>query len=276
VLGLDAAKQIQAAFKSYQGSGNTGSLATLDVFGKGSGLTSSRKTMSFVTNHDTDRNAGEYLGHKDGSTFILANEWLLASGYGSPQVFSSFEWETRDDSPPANKNGRITDAECTSGAWTCDHRNRGIVAMVKWHNYVGNAKRANFYTDDANVVAFSKDSEGWAAFNNGTSAKEIRVQTGLPRGTYCDVIHDTNPGSPCARPTVVVNSTGLATVTVGAKDAVVAVGYVSSQHSHITTAASESASLSASLRCEARNVPARQHAKRRRDLLRRLWCWTNF
>ena len=61
-----------------------------------------------------------------------------------------------------------------------------------------------------------------------------------------------------------------------ALDAVVAVGYLSSQHSHITTAASESASLSASLRCEARSVPARQHAKRRRDLLRRLWCWTNF
>jgi hypothetical protein len=35
--------------------------------------------MSFVTNHDTDRNAGEYLGHRDGATFILANEWLLAS-----------------------------------------------------------------------------------------------------------------------------------------------------------------------------------------------------
>ena len=48
--------------------------------------------MSFVTNHDTDRNAGEYVGHKDGDTFILANTWLLAQGYGSPQVYSSFEW----------------------------------------------------------------------------------------------------------------------------------------------------------------------------------------
>ena len=74
----------------------------------------------------------------------------------------------RDDSPPANSNGLITDADCTSGAWTCDHRDRGIVAMVKWHSYVGTAKRANFYTDDANVIAFSKDRKGWAAFNNGT------------------------------------------------------------------------------------------------------------
>jgi hypothetical protein len=45
--------------------------------------------------------------------------------------------------------------------WTCDHRNRGIVAMVKWQNCVGNAKRAKFYADDANVIAFSKDSKGW-------------------------------------------------------------------------------------------------------------------
>jgi alpha-amylase len=219
VLGLDAAKQIQAAFKSYPDA-HVGSLATLEVFGKGSGLTSSKKTLSFVTNHDTDRNPGEYLGHKDGATFILANEWLLASGYGFPQVFSSFEWETRDDSPPAKANGLITNADCTSGKWTCDHRDRGIVAMVKWHNYVGSAKRANFYTDDANVIAFSKDSKGWAAFNNGTEAKAIRVQTGLPKGTYCDVIHDKDPSKVCNGPTVVVNSSGLASVTVGAKDAV--------------------------------------------------------
>ena len=125
----------------------------------------------------------------------------------------------RDDSPPANSNGIITDAECKSGAWTCDHRNRGIVAMVKWHSYVGAAKRANFYTDDANVIAFSKDSKGWAAFNIGTSAKQIHVQTGLPEGTYCDVIHDKDSARP-AGPTVVVSSTGFATITVKATDTV--------------------------------------------------------
>jgi alpha-amylase len=219
VLGLDAAKQIQAAFKSYRAE-HVGSLATLEVFGKGSGLTSGKKTTSFVTNHDTDRNSDEYLGHKDGKTFILANEWLLASGYGSPQIFSSFEWETRDDSPPAKANGLITNTDCSSDAWTCDHRDRGIVAMVKWHNYVGAAKRANWYTDDANVIAFSKDKKGWVAFNNGPAAKHIHVQTGLPAGTYCDVIHDKDPGTGCTAPTVVVDSSGFTTVTVGTKDAV--------------------------------------------------------
>jgi alpha-amylase len=218
VLGLDAAKQIQAAFKSYNGSGNTGSLAALEVFGAGSGLTRSSKTLSFVTNHDTDRNANEYLGHKDGATFVLANEWLLADGYGSPQVYSSFEWQTGDDSPPSTADGRITDTVCGQG-WTCDHRNPGILAMVTWHHYVGTARRANFYTDGANVIAFSKGSRAWAAFNNGPADQRIRVQTGLPKGTYCDTVHDTKGGS-CTGPRVRVNSTGFASVTVRAKDAV--------------------------------------------------------
>lgn len=218
VLGLDGGRQIFNAFKSYEAN-HVGSIATLEVFGKGSGLTSSAKTMSFVTNHDTDRNPGEYLGYKDGATYILANEWLLAQGYGSPQVYSSFEWNEAVDSPPAKANGMITDANCSNG-WTCTHRNPSIVAMVGWHDFVGKAKRTNFWTDDANVIAFSKGTLGWAAFNNGTEAKQIRVQTGLPKGSYCDIIHGKRAGSSCTGPNVSVNTTGFATVTVGAKDAV--------------------------------------------------------
>jgi hypothetical protein len=45
---------------------------------------------------------------------------------------------------------------------------------------LGSAKRAIFYTDGTNVIAFCKDAKGWAAFNNGTDAKQIRVQTGPP------------------------------------------------------------------------------------------------
>ena len=90
--------------------------------------------------------------------------------------------------------------------------------MVGWHKYVGSAKRANFYTDDFNVIAFSKGNRGWAAFNNGSEAKRIRVQTGLPRGTYCDVVNDTAARG-CSAP-VTVGRNGVATVTVPAYEAV--------------------------------------------------------
>lgn len=103
VLGLDADIQLKNAFKSYPENA-TGSLATLQGFGEGSGLTPSRKTLSFVQNHDTERN-GDSLNYKDGATNVLANQFLLGYGYGTPQVYSSFAWETTDASPPADKDG---------------------------------------------------------------------------------------------------------------------------------------------------------------------------
>lgn len=219
VLGVDGARQMQQAFKSYNGTGNVGSLSTLEVFGPGAGLTPSDKTLSFVTNHDSERNTGDYLSYKDGPTFILANQWLLADGYGSPQVYSSFAWDQAVDSPPATADGLVTDAVCGRG-WTCDHRNPGIVAMVRWHDYVGRAKRANFWTDDANVVAFSKGNRGWVALNNGAVEKQIRVQTGLPKGRYCDTVSGVERAGGCSGTVVRVNGSGFASVSVPAKGVV--------------------------------------------------------
>ena len=231
VLGLPAAEQIRNAFESYTAE-QEGSIATLEVFGTASGVTASKDTLSFVTNHDTDRN-GPYLSYQDGARYKLATKWLLASGYGSPQVYSSFTWgppttppsgATDDDragktqGPPSNADGLITDTSCSNGQWTCDHRDSGIVAMVKWHQYVGSAKRANFYTDDANLIAFSKGNRGWAAFNNDRAAKTVRVQTGLPRGTYCDLVNDTSTRGCSAE--VKVNRNGIARVRVPAYEAV--------------------------------------------------------
>ncbi|SDR87189.1 alpha-amylase [Friedmanniella luteola] len=219
VLGVDGARQMQQAFKSYTGTGNVGSLSSLEVFGPEAGLTPGAKTLSFVTNHDSERNRNDYLSSQDGPTFILANQWLLAQGYGSPQVYSSFTWEQADASPPARPDGRVTDTVCGQG-WTCDHRNPGIVAMVGWHDYVGKAKRANFWSDDANVVAFSKGNRGWVALNNGAAAKQVRVQTGLPGGRYCDVVGGAPSAGACTGTVVTVGSTGFATVTVPAKGVV--------------------------------------------------------
>ena len=220
VLGLDGVKQIRDAFKSYPAQ-HVGSIATLEVFGAGSGLTPSASTLSFVANHDTERN-GDSLNYKDGARYILANEWLLAEDYGHPQVFSGFTWNTTDDSPPADANGMISNADCTSGAWTCTHRNPGILGMVGWHNAVGDATQANFWTDGDNVIAFSKGHRGWAAFNNGAAPQTITVQTGLPRGTYCNVVVSTASRGGCTHGStpVQVNQAGLATVTVDAYSAV--------------------------------------------------------
>ncbi len=123
---------------------------------------------------------------------------MLAQGYGHPQVFSGFTWNSTDDSPPSDANGMITDTSCSSGQWTCTHRNPGVLGMVGWHNYVGTDRTDNFWTDGNNVIAFSKGNRGWATFNNGSAAQTITVQTGLPQGRYCNVLEGRSTRSSCA------------------------------------------------------------------------------
>jgi alpha-amylase len=217
VLGLDADKQIQAAFKSYP-SDHVGSIATLKDFGEESGLPPSDRTLVFVQNHDTERN-GDALNYKDGATNILADEFLLAYGYGRPQVYASFEWNVSDDSPPSDANGLITNTDCANG-WACVDRNAGVRAMVRFHNIAGHSPVSNWWDDGANLIAFSRGDDAWIALNNGTAAKSLTVRTGLPAGNYCDVIHGTVSHGSCSGPTVHVNGSGYATVTVPAKDAV--------------------------------------------------------
>jgi alpha-amylase len=209
VLGLDAVKQLRDAFKSYPDA-HVGSIAVLKDFGAGSGLTPSSKTLSFVQNHDTERN-GDALNYKDGARNILANEYLLASGYGRPQVYSGFAFTTNDDSPPATAGGIITDTDCANG-WVCVDRDPGVTALVAFHNQVGQAAQRHWWDDGENVIAFSRGNRGWAAFNNGSSPKQITVQTGLRPGTYCDAVSGGDGG--CSGTKVVVTGSGRATVTV--------------------------------------------------------------
>lgn len=230
VLGIEGAESIFKAFKSYAGSGNVGDISGLSTFGSASGLTSSGKTMSFITNHDLDRNPGVALTHKDGAQYRLATQWLLADGYGSPQVYSSFTFPADDPatsnvnetaaSPPSNAEGLITDTNCANGAWTCDHRRHSIVSMVRFTKYVAGSPKRNVYNSQLNVLAFSRGSKGWAGFNNNTAARTITVKTGLARGTYCDIISGGKAAGGCTGTRVVVRSDGRATVELPARGSV--------------------------------------------------------
>lgn len=206
VLGLDGVKQIFNAFKSYNGSDQLGDISGLSVFGSRSGLTRSSKTVSFVTNHDTNHDPANALTYKQGRQYYLATEWLLADGYGSPQVFSSFTFgDDTNQSPPADANGLIQNTSCSNGKWTCDHRKHAIVSMIRFHKYVQSEPKKHIYDHEFNVLAFSRGSKGWAGFNNNATPdyrnhsgdRTVTVQTGLRKGTYCDIISGGKMGGSC-------------------------------------------------------------------------------
>ncbi|GAA3599999.1 carbohydrate-binding module family 20 domain-containing protein [Kineosporia mesophila] len=216
VLGLDADIQLKNAFKSYPADA-TGSLATLRDFG--AGLPASGRTLTFVQNHDTERN-GDSLNYKDGATNLLAQQFLLAYGYGTPQVYSSFAWEATDASPPSSADGIITDTDCASPAWVCVHAEKAVTGLVSFHNHVGRAPVTHWWDNGGNLIAFSRGKAGWVALNNDKVPHTETFGTGLAAGTYCDVTRGSVTQGRCSGPTVTVDARGQARVTVAAKGAV--------------------------------------------------------
>ncbi len=217
VLGFDYAYQVKNAFKSYPAD-HTGNIAGLRVFGERAGLVPGSKSLVFIENHDTERGS-DTLSYKDGATNTIANEFMLAYPYGTPQVYSAFAFTNSYDSPPATADGIVTDTDCSNG-WVCVDRDQGVRGMVRFHNYVGNARLANWYDDGVNLIAFSRGDRGFFTTNNAASATTVTVRTGLRPGTYCDVIHGVTTEGGCSGPTVTVGAHGTATITVGAKDSV--------------------------------------------------------
>ncbi|NUS16062.1 MAG: alpha-amylase [Streptomyces sp.] len=211
VIGFDYAYALKGQFQ--------GNIANLKNFGS-SGLEPSADEGTMVTNHDTERD-GSTLNYKNGSQYRLATEFMLAWGYGTPSVYSGFAFANKDDSPPADSSGFVTNTDCSSAAWVCTDRTPGIANMVGWHNAAKGQSVANWWDNGNNAIAFSRGNAAWIAVNNSGSAVTQTFTTGLAAGTYCDVIHgDISSSGTCGGPTVSVDGSGKATVTVAAGDSV--------------------------------------------------------
>ncbi|OIV36861.1 hypothetical protein BIV57_13960 [Mangrovactinospora gilvigrisea] len=189
-----------------------GSISDLQTFGATwGGMNPSDKAVSFVANHDTERN-GSTLSWKDGATDDLATLFLLGWDYGTPQVYSSFAWQNSDDAPPDNADGTVTATDCSSSAWYCMDRRTSVTGMVGFHNAVKGAAVTHWQAPSGDVIGFGRGSAGFMALNNSGSAATETFSTGLADGTYCNVVDD------CATKATV--SGGSATLTVPAKGAV--------------------------------------------------------
>jgi alpha-amylase len=207
----------------------TNTLANMSQFGAAWGFMASANAVVFTDNHDNQRGhggAGNVLTYKDGSLYNLANIYELAWPYGYPQVMSSYDFGTNTDAGPPSAGPSPSGNSCSNG-WVCEHRRRSIANMVDFRNYTDSAfSTSNWWSNGNNQISFSRGSLGFVAINREGAALNRTFTTGLPAGTYCDVIHgDFNKAAgTCSGPTISVNSTGQATFTVNAMDAVAIYG----------------------------------------------------
>ncbi|MFL6077792.1 MAG: carbohydrate-binding module family 20 domain-containing protein [Mycobacteriales bacterium] len=202
------------ALKSAFGGGSIAGLSTLGQ----SGMVPSSQATVFVDNHDTQRD-GSMLTYKDGAVHTLAQVFELAWNYGTPNIMSSFDFSDNDQGPPSAANGMVNPVSCGSG-WECEHRARAVANMVGFHNATRGTPVGNWWSDGSNQIAFSRGASGWVAINKESGTLSRTFATGLPAGSYCDVIHGDFGGGSCSGTTVCVDSAGNAAVTVNAMDAV--------------------------------------------------------
>ncbi|WP_119731202.1 alpha-amylase [Thermomonospora amylolytica] len=201
VLDFTYADKIKTAFQ--------GDIAWLSSFGPSWGLLPAADSVSFVTNHDTERN-GRHLSYKDGATARIANVFQLAWKHTTPTVYAGFEFGDPEQAPP-NSGGFVTDTDCLRG-WHCLDRDPAVVGMVGWRHAAGNAGVTHWQSPSSNVIGFGRADRAFVAINNTGGAHTAQYSTGLPDGAYCNVIDG------CA--TKVTVTGGRATLTVPAKGAV--------------------------------------------------------
>jgi alpha-amylase len=160
----------------------------------------SSKAISFVTNHDTERNGQALTPASTPEAFQLATIFMLASDYGTPMLYSGFSFSDYDQAPPLGPGGEVLDATCGDGpGWNCQHRELSTVQMIEWRTKTQNLPVENFVHKES-YSAWSKGNLGFFAVN--ASAKELTgtFKTSLPTGKYCNVLmigleETTCPGS---------------------------------------------------------------------------------
>ncbi|MCX4535504.1 carbohydrate-binding module family 20 domain-containing protein [Streptomyces sp. NBC_01669] len=184
---------------------NNENLAYLKNFGEGWGFMASSTTAVFVDNHDTER-GGDTLNYKDGANYTLANVFMLAWPYGSPDIHSGYEWSDKDAGPP---NGGTVNA-CYSDGWKCQHAWPQISSMVGFRNTARGEAVTNWWDNGGDQIAFGRGAKAYVAINHESSSLTRTFQTSLPAGDYCDIQSGNG---------VTVNGSGQFTATLGANTA---------------------------------------------------------
>ncbi len=209
------------------------------VFGPEGGSAPSEQAISFVDNHDTERN-GESLSYADGEAYALALAFVLAHPYGTPQLTSGYAFVGRDAGPPQSADGAVLDASCGDaeaapqtqyepGEWVCPQRWDLVRGMLAFRAAVGDAPLTDPHEFDAAAAAaagepglravtgFGRGAFGFVAFNAGATGVETTFDTALAPGRYIDavsgaVVEVTNEG----RFTTTVPGQGVIALHVGA------------------------------------------------------------
>lgn len=181
-------KQQQFSNDMFEGNGFADAGKKFDAATKT--FTPSDKSLTWVTNHDTEHHTGAITYH-DGKLYQMAFAWILAEPYGKPMLYSGYTFFVdSEDAPPGLAKCASSAAVLSKykdGLFTCVQRWTGIAGMIAWRDSVGTAVKKNVFAKSG-VYGFGRDAAGYVLFNSNTKTYSAsKIKTGLPAGSYCDL-----------------------------------------------------------------------------------------
>lgn len=182
-----------------------------------------------VLNHDSERD-GTSLNYTFGSRYKLGSIFHLGWNYGVATILSSYRLNTtaagtpnNDQGAPQDANGRTYPVNCSDAAnltfWRCDHREIYMRNMARFRQRTVGLPITNNVTGNVDQIGWGRGSVGYVAINNAFTNWTSTWNTGLPAGTYCNIISSANLTTPCAN-SITVSSNGSFTTSIGPLDAV--------------------------------------------------------
>lgn len=200
--------------------------------------------LVMVDSHDLQRfhtgQVGVNINYFESRLLKVATAFMLAWPYGVPRVMSSYHWDQKIEDgkdkndwigPPSDGSGNILsvtpqpDDTCNK-EWICEHRWRQIYNMVHFRNVAGNEPVSHWWDNGDYQIAFGRGSKAFIAINlQDGQGLNRKLATGLPQGTYCDLVTGNLAGGKCTGGTVTVDGSGNADINIAktAEDPFVAI-----------------------------------------------------
>ncbi|KAJ6547108.1 glycoside hydrolase superfamily [Mycena capillaripes] len=201
-------------------SGGIASLVTPTPMGAAWGFVDSSIANYIMANQDTERGGSSLNYQSANNAYVLSAIFMLGFNYGTPTVYSGYNYSSYDAGAPQNAAGYTNAVTCSSNGWRCEHRWPAIANMIGFYNAAGSAALNNIQKGTSQQIAFGRGNTGFLIINNDGAVWKNIWTTSLAAGTYCDIIHDTNVDpSVCNGPSYVVTQTGMLSGSVAPHDA---------------------------------------------------------
>ncbi|KAI0289065.1 glycoside hydrolase [Russula brevipes] len=179
------------------------------------------RANTFVCNPDTERNSSQSLNaYSPSNTYTLATVFSLAHPYGTPSVLSSYSnFYDKDAGGPNGEYGSCLNGGAFMDRF-CQHRWPAIAGMVGFRNHVGDAPLVRWDSPSDQRIAFARGSLGFVAINNEDTEWSTTFSTGLPSGSYCNVVDGSSTRGICTGTAFWIGWGGSLTVTIGPRQAI--------------------------------------------------------